>query len=126
MARNYFLVIKLLDQITHMKKLTVPAMLGLFALATFAAVFLLIVSAGVIASLPRSGPDGPVLVPFSLCVIASLGISLLIPWTAVGILVRESKLRIFIFIGSSAVVAGWYFLGGFTRTLFKAYMWGGG
>jgi hypothetical protein len=109
-----------------MKKVGIRGTVGLFVLATFAAMVLLIVSGAVIASLPRARPGGPVLAPFSLCAILSLCISLLVPWFVVCIFIPTRRLRVCLFFGLAGTVAMWYFGFGFSQTLFKAYYWGGG
>jgi hypothetical protein len=95
-------------------------LLGLPVVAAAAKFVALMLAAGVVSSLPRPMQGESVRAPWVACMVASLGLSFVLPWVASLPLLRERRLRVyFLCCLASAVAGGWLF--GFDDLVSKAY-----
>jgi hypothetical protein len=104
-------------------RVSTPQLLKLIALPVIAAVvtfILLMMSASVVSGMSRPMQGESVTAPWAACVLASVGVSLFLPWLASLPILRERSFRIYFFICLAAPTVIWYFMG-FEGLLSKAY-----
>jgi len=104
--------------ITSTHKLT--AFLGLPVVAAVAAFVTLMIAASVVSGLPRPMQGESVRAPWSVCILGSVGLSLLLPWLASLPLVRQPRLRVYFLFCLVVAVSAWW-LSGFGDLISKAY-----
>jgi hypothetical protein len=95
-------------------------LLGLPVVAAAATLVALMLAAGVVSSLPRPMQGESVRAPWVACMVASLGLSFVLPWVASLPLLRERRLRVYFLFYLASAVAGWW-LFGFDDLVSKAY-----
>jgi hypothetical protein len=95
-------------------------LLGLPVAAAAATFVALMLAAGVVSSLPRPTQGESVRAPWGACMVASLGLSFVLPWVASLPLLRERRLRVYFLCCLASAVAAWW-LFGFDDLISKAY-----
>jgi hypothetical protein len=100
-------------------KMKLKALLGLPAAAAGITFASLMLAAGLVSSLPRPMQGESVRVPWIGCMIASLGLSILLPWLASWPLLRQPRMKGYFLLCLIVTVAAWW-LFGFDDLLSKA------
>lgn len=100
------------------------AFLGLPAVAAVATLVTLTIAGCVVSSLPRPTQGESVHVPWLVCLLGTVSLSLLLPWLASLPVLRQPRLRVYFLLCLVAAVAAWWFGFGFDHLLSKAYMRG--
>jgi len=90
-------------------------------IAACAAFALLMLLAFVVSGLPRVMQGEAVVVPWSVCAIGSIGISVLLPWLALLPIIRRSWQRIYFVACLALAVAACWSLFGLDELFSKAY-----
>src|SRR6266511_4786145 len=91
---------------TSTHKLT--AFLGLPVVAAVATFVTLMIAASVVSGLPRPMQGESVRAPWSVCILGSVGLSLLLPWLASLPLVRLPRLRVYFLLCLVVAVSAWW------------------
>ncbi len=95
--------------------------IGLPVIAVVVTFVVLMLSTSVISILPRPAQGESVSIPWSVCVLGVLGVTLVLPWLASLPFLRQPSSRIYFFVCLAIAIAAWYFVFDFDQLLSKAY-----
>ena len=98
-----------------------PQRFGIASIALVVTFITLMFATDIVDGLPRPVAGKPVQVPWWICVVGSVSLSLLPPWLVSLLLLHERRLRRYFFFCLVGTVAFWLVFGGFSDTLSRAY-----